>query len=77
MKRKKNVPAAAASFQLSIAVYTAMRAPKAESPAPLVLRTLEGFKNEGNTMGLASSDMKQQPPAPSVTKIFCKQWLQW
>jgi hypothetical protein len=47
-----------------------MRAPKAESPAPLVLRTLDGFKNDGNTIGLESSDMKQQPPAPSVTKMF-------
>ena len=68
--QKETEPAAAASFQLSTAVYTAMRAPKAESPAPLVLRTLDGFKNEGKTMGFESSDMKQQPPAPRVTKIF-------
>ena len=50
-------PAAAASFQLSMAVYTAMSAPNDESPAPLVLRTFDGFKKEGNTMGLESSDM--------------------
>ena len=34
------------------------------------LMTLDGFKNEGNTIGFASSDMKQQPPAPRVTKMF-------
>ena len=43
----------------------------------LYLMTLDGFKNEGNTIGFASSDMKQQPPAPSVTKMFCWQGYYW
>jgi hypothetical protein len=72
--KKETEPAAAASFQLSMAVYTAMRAPKAESPAPLVLRTFDGFKNEGKTIGFESSDIKQQPPAPRVTKMFWRRY---